>query len=174
MLSRSLEYFAHQQDPGALPLCAAVLETDRGVRVWGDRMLTDAETWTPSGGTPADGSALADGSLLAGAQIMPILERAARLLDPGAPSMQLVTPDGRDGLAEALTGRQVSDLTVAIDNSDRGPSFAMAVETWLSGSLSLAFGYRGLPRQDWRERFRGVVERVEITEQQVRLTARAS
>lgn len=174
MLTRSLAYLAAQQDPGALPLCAVVLQTDRGVRVWSDRMLTDAETWTPGGGTLADGSALADGSLQAGAQIAPILERSARLLDPGAVSEQLLAPDGLDRTGTALGGRQIADLTVVISNADRGPSQALAMEAWLSGRLSQALGFRGLAQQDWLERFRGVVTRIQITKERISLTARAS
>lgn len=174
MLPRSLAYLAAQHDPGALPLVVVVLQTERGVRVWSDRMLTDAETWTPAGGTLADGTATADGTLAAGVQIMPILERAARLTDPGSPADQLLGADQLDQLSTALTGRQVADLTVSLDNGDRALSQALAVESWLSGALSLAFGYRGLPRQDWLERFRGVVGRIEITREAVRITARAS
>jgi hypothetical protein len=174
MLSRSLAYFAMQQDPGALPLAVAVLQTDRGVRVWSDRMLTDAETWTPSGGTLADGSALANGSLQAGAQIAPIIERSARLTDPGTPSEQTLPPDQFGQATTALSGRQVGDLTITLDNSDRGPSQALGIETWLSGQLSEGYGFRGLARQDWLERFRGIVQRIELTTTSARLTARAS
>ena len=134
MLNRSLAYFAMQQDPGALPLAAVVLQTDRGVRVWSDRMLTDAETWTPASGTLADGSALANGALLAGAQIMPIIERSARLTDPGTPSEQTLPVDQFNAAPTAYTGRQVGDLTITLDNSDRGPSQALSIETWLSAS----------------------------------------
>lgn len=174
MLQRSLAYLAAQQDPGALPLASIVLQGDRGIRIWSDRMLTDAETWSPAAGTPADGSALADGTLLAGAQIMPILERSAGLLDPGMPSEQTAVPDGLDRMATTLSGRQISDLTAVISNADRGPSRALGIETWLSGELSQVLGYRGLPQQDWCERFRGVVDRIQITQERVSLTAKAS
>jgi hypothetical protein len=137
-------------------------------------MLTDAETWSPSGGSLADGSILADGTLQAGAQIMPILERSAGLLDPGAPGEEILSPDGLDRLGTALSGRQVSDLSLRISNADRGPSRSLAIESWLSATLSQAYGFSGLPRQDWIERFRGVVTRVEITKDCVSVTARAS
>jgi hypothetical protein len=174
MLTRSLAYFAAAQDPQALPLAAAILRTERGMRVWSDRALSNAETWQPNASEMADGTATADGTHVAGAQIEPILERSARLTDPGAPSEQLIAADQWDQFATAMSGRQVADLTIALNNGDRAMSQALAIESWLSGSLSLAFGYRGLMRQDWIERFRGVVERVEITREAVRLTARAS
>ena len=68
----------------------------------------------------------------------------------------------------------MGDLTITLDNSDRGPSQSLGIETWLSGELSETYGFRGLARQDWLERFRGIVQRIELTITFARLTARAS
>jgi hypothetical protein len=171
MRSRSVAFAEYQRDPQRAALVVCVIWTAAGARAYSAVGLTDTELWTGPG-TLADGGALADGSMYAGADLFPTLAREPRVLRYG-----VIREDGSFlpplGPSD-LRGRRISGVEVALRNDDDHFGRALAFETFLSARLNLTLGFRGLRRDQFVERFQGIIESHDLTRETFTVRAEAA
>lgn len=165
---RSLDFALAQTDPTRAPLVVVTITTADGVRVYCADGLSDTEVWSEPVVT-ADGSVLADGSEYAGLQATPVLAIEPRVLSYGN-----LRDTGSILPTIAMRGqrsREVGGVEIRLRNDDDHFGKLLAQDTLLSGALDVTVGFRGLRRDKFLTRFRGVIQEHVLTEEEFRVRA---
>jgi hypothetical protein len=155
MRTRTPEFTAALAARQTAPLVLIVCWTGQGVRVYSHAHVTEAELWTEAS-LRADGSVVADGAQAAGAQLLPLISREARLL--------ALSPIREDVGSLPIIGsagtrvRQLARVELTLRNDDDYFGRLLATETLLSARVNIILGFHGLRRDRWMPRFQGVIE----------------
>jgi hypothetical protein len=165
--------FVQAQDDGLrAPLVIVTLETPAGIRIFTSSGLTDSELSAGSGGNKLDGTWKFDGSHTFGSDITPLIGAEPRVLSHGqmrdtGSILPTVALRGR-------RGREAGSVEVTLRNDDDYFGKLLAQDTVLSASLSVAVGYRGIPRDKFITRFEGTIQEHVLTREQLTLRAESA
>lgn len=168
MRPRTIEFTVAQANPLWAPLVVINLTTPAGVRVYCATGVTDDELWAARDNL-LDGSWTFDGSRKFGAQLMPVISVEPRVISYG-----VIRDTGSILPTIAVRGqraREVGSMEITLDNADDHFGKVLAQDTLLSAELQVALGYRGVRRDRWLTRFRGVVQELRLTRDMLSLRA---
>lgn len=168
MRPRTLDFATAQTDAARAPLVVVTVTTPSGVRVYCSIGMTDTEVWSESA-AKADGTIIADGGTLAGAQFLPVISIEPRILSYGA-----MRDTGSILPTIALRGRrtrEAGNVEVTLRNDDDHFGKALAQDVFLSAKLAIAVGFRGMRRDQFITRFQGVIQEHVLTREQLTLRA---
>lgn len=168
MRPRSLNFATAQADPRSVPLIVVAVTTAAGVRVFCASGMTDDEVWAELGAL-ADGTYVADGSLTAGAQLLPVIAIQPIVLSYGA--MRDTGSILPTILLRGQRAREVGNMEIALRNDDDTCGKMLSQDLLLGGTLTVATGFRGLRRDQFVTRFAGVVQEILLTKEQLTIRA---
>lgn len=137
---------------GEVPITYCLIQTHLGWRAYAQKQLSavfDAEA------SIADGTFLADGTIIAGGYSVGLIDKGARVLSFG--SFERTLQPLNDDVLTAYSGRQLQHISLELDNVDRYFSRLIAKEPFLGRPISLYVGFEEDPQGDHMSIFRGIV-----------------
>lgn len=102
-------------------------------------------------------------------QVDNLLVHSAKVKSFGEPK-KTISPVTHS-LLTSFTTKQLSNLTVVLDNNDNEISRAMVVSPFLGGALSLSLGFEGDALNDHLNLFTGLIKRIRVNQSEVILEA---
>jgi len=98
-----------------------------------------------------------------------LLVHAARVRSFGAPRRTISPVTG--SLLSSFTTKQLSSLTVVLDNNDNEITKAMIDSPFLGGTLSLCLGFEGDEVKNHLDLFTGLIKRLRVNQSEVIIEA---
>ena len=142
---------------GEQPTIYVVIDTHLGYRAYSAKEMTAVFDVL---GFLADGSHLADGSITAGSASAGVLEKSARLLDPG--SFERTISPKKDDVLAAYQGKQQQHISVQLDNADNYFSRLTAKEPFIGRTLRIYVGFEDEPQADHLRPFTGIISELSM------------
>jgi hypothetical protein len=169
---RDAAFVLAQTDGLRAPLVLVTLTTPAGIRVFTSGGLSDAELAVSVGSNKLDGTWALDGTHTFGSEITPLIGSEIRVLQFGqmrdtGSILPTINIRGR-------RGREAGNAEVVLRNDDDYFGKLLAVDTILSAGIEVTVGYRGIPRDKFISRFKGVVQEHVLTREQFTLRAESA
>ncbi|MBW1709936.1 MAG: hypothetical protein JRG97_15315 [Deltaproteobacteria bacterium] len=98
-----------------------------------------------------------------------LLDHSARVISFGAP-LRTISPL-YSNLLTSFTSKQLSCLTVTLDNNDNEITRAMADVPFIGGILALSLGFEGDDKKDHLNLFSGLIKRIKVNQSEVIIEA---
>lgn len=140
---------------GETPICYVIIQTHMGWRAYSEKEIGEAFAFD---GYLADGSVLADGSQLAGADSVGVLEKSARVLEFG--SFERSLQPLKEDLLLAYQSKTLQHLSITLNNTDRYFSQLMAKEPFLGRTIQVYVGFETIPFSEHLNFFTGIITEV--------------
>lgn len=142
---------------GEQPTPYIVVDTHMGYRAYAAKELTAV---FDVAALIADGSVTADGSELAGAGTLGVIEKSARLLAWG-PFERTLQPK-KDDVLTAMNNKQLQHISIELDNADRYFARLIAMEPFLGRPLRAYVGFEDEPHINHLRTFTGVISELSV------------
>ena len=153
---RVSQSFYDRVNRGEQPQTYIIIQTALGSRVYGGTALSDI--FVPIGSI-ADGSRMADGSVVAGAGDV-VISKEARILDMGTGSRSLSAQNKE--LLSGFTSKRQGSASVKLNNADRELSRLIAKEPFINRPISFKLGFEDVATVNHITYFSGIIDRITI------------
>jgi len=165
-------YFQQAAASGYAPVVIVFLETAIGKYIYAPTYPEDREIGQPTGYTDFDGSAIFGGTWFfgGGSDLANIIDRGAYIVNYDQELEETLAPLSQD-LISSLSRSEQTEFGVTLDNASLHFSEILQADTFLAASLTIRFGFRGLPFDVFLPIFAGSVTRQELTRTTLAITA---
>ncbi len=168
----SSAYFQQAAVRGDAPVVVVFLETALGKYVYAPTYPEDREIGQPTGYTDFDGAAVFGGTWFfgGGSDLTNIIDRGAYIVSYDQELEETLAPISQD-LISSLSRSEQTEFGITLDNANLHFSEILQADTFLAATLTIRFGFRGLPFDQFLPIFAGSVTRQELTRTTLAITA---
>ena len=142
---------------GEQPVIYALVETHMGYRAYATKELGKVFDIL---GHILDGSFELDGSTLLGADSTGMIEKSAKLLDPG--SFERTISPIKDDVLTSYQGKQKQHISIQLDNADRYFSQLTAKEPFIGRTLRMYVGFEDESQSVHLRIFTGIISEISM------------
>jgi len=142
---------------GEQPVIYALVETHLGYRAYAAKELGKVFDLLAH---ILDGSFDLDGSTLLGSESAGVIEKSAKLIDPGS-FERTISPQKSEVLA-AYQGKQKQHISIQMDNADRYFSRLIAKEPFIGRTLRMYVGFEDESQSTHLRLFTGIISEISV------------
>jgi hypothetical protein len=142
---------------GEVPISYVVIQTHLGYRAYAEKELKGVFDLL---GYAADGSYLADGSVLAGSTSSGIIDKPGRVLGFG--SFERTLQPQKDDVLAAYLGKQIQHISLEMDNSDRYFAQLIAKEPFIGRPIKYYVGFEDDSQSEHLSIFSGIISEMSV------------
>jgi len=155
MYSETKAFHDRKTDRGLQPVVIFLFTTKHGVRLWSGMTPNEGLAGETGEIHRADGTWLADGSIMAGFGSLSVIASESRVLDWGEMRESLIPFE--ESLSASLGMSERTQYRIVVDNSDGEIARIAAMENVLNAEGEVRIGFAELGGDDFLTRFRGRV-----------------
>jgi hypothetical protein len=134
-----------------------MIQTHLGYRAYAEKELT---TGFDKLAAIADGTYLADGTIIAGSDSVGVIDKSARVLSFSS-FERTIQPQKSDVLT-AYSGKQLQHISIELNNTDRYFSRLIPKEPFLGRPVNVYVGFEADPQGEHLSIFRGIISELSV------------
>lgn len=142
---------------GEVPITYVLILTHLGYRAYAEK---EPSAIFDAAAAIADGTWLADGTIVAGDTSVGVIDKGARVLT--FPPFERTIQPVKDDVLTALGSKQLQHVSIEMDNSDRYFSRIVPAEPFLGRPINIYVGFEADPQGEHLSVFQGIITELSL------------